>query len=708
MKRLIPILLLVATPLLAQTVTSSYFGLDFNSSNTSWPLFNQAPTPSWSGGVVRLHDSGTKLYDIFNGAATGSNCDPLAATPVTSGCNWTAFDKFAANALAHNAVLEYTFSKMPTSSYWSSYFPYTSSPSTTTAADDAFVAMVKAIRDHGGCTPTKQIGCISQWEIWNEPNNNGGTHSATNGSTPYWDGTIAQLVHLSRLVRDHVKTPARGGVDGVDPNSLVLGPGGAVQTNVGSSGISTTYSGTACDSTHPGGFSNGNLNVEAFTCLYLVTTGSGAGEGAGKDYIDAVTAHLYPASQTLSTMAEQPYTSRMAGVKTAMDLAGDTLCAHGVAPAAGVCDAFINTEWSWGTCSSPTTPRLGPSGCSVQLSGTGQTGSWRDDQAALLWKSYILGWHFGAMAQIWYGWDFQNGYGNLLCTGANATIGCALDATHTAYPYQQNAAWAFGAAQWMIGKTLTGCAATGSTWRCDFSGANGYSAVVTWNSGITGSPTTYNNVTQTRDIYGNITPVTGGSVTLTPNYYPVVIETIPVTGTAVPTVLVTQAFTDSHYEPLGTTSNAASAYLQKSANLSDLPDPAEAVRNLGLEARPLAIPAEWNGNPPAGQVLRTFIVPAYSTTALTVTIPANCSEFGANVTTAATANTAFTVKKNGTAICTLTVASGCTGTSCATAGTGGSQTTLTSNDVLTISGGGDATLAGVSFSISASATGGAL
>lgn len=127
-----------------------------------------------------------------------------------------------------------------------------------------------------------------------------------------------------------------------------------------------------------------------------------------------------------------------------------------------------------------------------------------------------------------------------------------------------------------------------------------------------------------------------------------------------------------------------------------------------LPPRPFVIPAEWNGIPPSGQVLRTFIVPTYSTTALTITIPANCAQFGANVTTAATGSTAFTVKKGATTICTLTVSASCTGTSCVTAGTGGSQTTLTSNDILTISGGGDATLAGISFSISASATGGAL
>jgi hypothetical protein len=580
MKKILLFLAIFATAAVAQTVPANFFGMHFNSANTAWPVITSAPTPKWNGGVVRLHDSGVKLYDIFNSASSGGTCDPRAATPVVSGCNWTNLDKYAANALANNATLTYVFSKMPTNSYWSACFPYTSSVPTGTTCDDAFVSMVKAIRDRVGCSPTKQIGCVSQWEIWNEPNNNGGTHTSSNGSTPYWDGTIANLVHISRLVRDHVKTTAKGGVDGIDANALVIGPGGAIQTNVGSSGVSTTYSGTACDNTHTGGYGNGNLNVEAFTCLYLITAGSGSGDLTGKDYIDAVTAHLYPNSQTLSTLAEQPLTSRAVGMKTTMTLASISLCGHGVSPLSGGCKALIDTETSWGTCSSPTTPRLGPTGCSVQVTGTGQTGSWADDQAAALWKKYLLSWWYGLSGVYWYGWDFQNGYGNLLCTADNLTIGCD-DATHSAYPYQQQAAKAWGAAQWMIGKTLTGCTTVNSTYSCFFSGPNGYSAVVPWNSGLIGVSTNYSNVTQTRDMYGNITPVTGGSVTLTPNYYPVVIETVPAVGSATPAFPITNKFADDHYEPKGSSSNAASAYVQKSANGSDFDDPPTTLANLG-------------------------------------------------------------------------------------------------------------------------------
>lgn len=585
MKKLFFAVVLISMGASAQ-VPSTYFGMDFNSSNTAWPVINQAPIPKWNGGVIRMHDSGTKLYDIFNGAATSTNCDPRG-TGVVSSCNWAALDKFAANALANNAVIEYTFSKMPTATYWSDCFAYTSSAPASTTCDNAFISMVKAIRDRVGCTATKKIGCVAQWEIWNEPNNNGGTHSTSNGGTPYWDGTIAQLVHVSRLVHDHVKTTAKGGIDGIDANALVIGPGGAVQTVVGSSGISTTTTGTVCTPT----FGNGNLNVEAFTCLYLATTGSGSGDSNGKAYVDAVTGHFYPSSQTLSTMAELPYTSRVAGMQTAMTLNTITQCGIGISPLSGGCKGLVNSEWSWGTCSSPTTPRLGPTGCSVQSSGTGQTGSWRDDQSALLVKSYHLGVKYGMMGQYWYGWEFMNGYGNLYCTGTNSTIGCAADSTHT-IPGQQSAAWAWGAVQWIVGKTLTGCTQTSSTWRCDYTGANGYKASVVWNSAGTGSSTTFTGITQTQDMYGNVTDQPTGSVTLTPNYYPVTIETIPATGSTTPPILLTDSYANSHYEAKGTTSNAASAYLQKTANLSDLDDYIASLTNLGHGRGTLAnIPA---------------------------------------------------------------------------------------------------------------------
>jgi hypothetical protein len=50
---------------------------------------------------------------------------------------------------------------------------------------------------------------------------------------------------------------------------------------------------------------------------------------------------------------------------------------------------------------------------------------------------------------------------------------------------------------------------------------------VLWNSARTGVAQTFTGVTQTRDMYGNITPVPDGTVTLTPNYYPITVETLP-------------------------------------------------------------------------------------------------------------------------------------------------------------------------------------
>ncbi len=105
--------------------------------------------------------------------------------------------------------------------------------------------------------------------------------------------------------------------------------------------------------------------------------------------------------------------------------------------------------------------------------------------------------------------------------------------------------------------------------------------------------------------------------------------------------------------------------------------------------------ANYNSVPPSGAYLLDWIVPTYSP-AVTITIPANCSGSTFKARTAATGSTVFTVAKNGSSICTATVA--ISGTTATWAGTG-SSTTLTTGDELTIVGGGDASLAGITISI---------
>lgn len=491
-------------------VPCSYWAMDMNTTSTAAPNVSAAPIPSRPFGVLRLHDNGADLTDIFGNSATGT-CN--TTTNVYTGCNWTAFDHWVSLANTGKYVLEYTFHKTPNFAG-----TFTSSP----PADAAFVAMVDAIRNRAGCTATVHTGCIAMWEVWNEPNNDGGTLSSTGSGVPYWSGSIENLVHVARLIHDEVKTVANGGVNGVDPNALILGPGVAgfgTYTNL--PGGTVTMSG-GC--THWG---NGNQAPEAFICEFLRRAGSGSGDLAGKAYTDMVTTHSYPNATGLSNMSEAGLVSHLGAIVTAMTDNSVTLCAHGnVGHGGGSCSQLGGTEDGWGGLSSGVFPRIGPDATnSVQVSGTGLTGSFRDDQAAFIFKRYQLMWSLGLDMSVWYGWDFQNGWGNLLCAASNTNIGCDLASSgFGSYPYQNLSATAYGAMQaWMLGKNLSGlCAQDGNaTWTCNWTGPYYYKAKSIWNSAQTGVSMSITGYPAKRDLYGAVSSFSG---TITPNWYPVVLE----------------------------------------------------------------------------------------------------------------------------------------------------------------------------------------
>lgn len=513
MRRIIPILFLVATAnLLAQSVPASYWAMDMNTTSTAAPNIPTAPTPARPFGVLRLHDNGADLMDIFGNVATGT-CN--TTTHVYTGCAWTSFDHWVSLATTGAYVLEYTFHKTPNFAG-----TYTSSP-----PDDAdMTAMVDAIRNRAGCTAVVHTGCIAMWEVWNEPNNDGGTLSSTSSGIPYWSGSLDDLVHIARIIHDEVKTPGNGGVNGVDPNALILGPGTAgfgTYTNL--PGGTVTMSGVC---THWG---SGNQFPEAFICEYLRRTGSGGGDSTGKAYTDIISTHSYPNGTALVDMSEAGLVSHLGGTVTAMTDNSVTLCAHGtVGQGGGACSQLMSTEDGWGGVVSGTYPRIGPDGTnSVQVSGTGLTGSFRDDQAAFLFKRYQLMWSLGLDMSVWYGWDFQNGWGNLLCSGANTNIGCDLTSSgNPSYPYQNKSAATYGSMQaWMIGKKMTGnCSQDGNaTWTCNWTGPYYYQAKTLWNSAQTGVSMSIPGYAQKRDQYGTITAFSG---TITPNWYPVVLERV--------------------------------------------------------------------------------------------------------------------------------------------------------------------------------------
>lgn len=111
--------------------------------------------------------------------------------------------------------------------------------------------------------------------------------------------------------------------------------------------------------------------------------------------------------------------------------------------------------------------------------------------------------------------------------------------------------------------------------------------------------------------------------------------------------------------------------------------------------RPWAQEVTWNGIVPSSTYLLIYAVPTYSP-AVNISIPTNCAGSTFKVYTATTSASTFTVAKNGTTICTATVAAGTTTVSW---GSIGGTNTLTSSDVLTVIGGGDATLANFGLAI---------
>lgn len=100
----------------------------------------------------------------------------------------------------------------------------------------------------------------------------------------------------------------------------------------------------------------------------------------------------------------------------------------------------------------------------------------------------------------------------------------------------------------------------------------------------------------------------------------------------------------------------------------------------------------WNSVPPVG----SYFLDLYWTGSDTLQIPANCSTWLVKARNAASGSSTITVSKNGSPVCTFTFAIGST---TATAGTGGSTVNLSNNDHLTITGGGDATLSGITLNL---------
>ena len=392
-----------------------------------------------------------------------------------------------------------------------------------------------------GCSTADgtDTGCFSYFSGMNEPNHQG---CATNGTSGFWC-YIPNLIHLYALERPLIRA--------YDTNVKLFGPESAGFNN-------TAYTETSpCPTT--GGLGYGSSSYSGgYVCEFLTTNGSGTGEGTGASYIDGISDHYYPGSSTLSTMVEANATTHQDRMWSAATAAGITLCPRGQTSANG-CTELANTEYDWGT--SGTTPRINSSNDNTPGNNANgvcpnsddylASGCWMNDQAAFLIKSIVLGLD-GADSSIngadsfvnsanvttrfiWYKWADNDYYGGLYCqqsgTGSLDTWNdCATSTAYPSGPFQKPAASAFGTAySWLVGLTPSGhCSATNGVNSCPFTGANGYTALVIWDSFITSSASaaTFNTAgyTQYRDMFGHLVAPVPASLQV--GYSPLLLENL--------------------------------------------------------------------------------------------------------------------------------------------------------------------------------------
>jgi hypothetical protein len=126
--------------------------------------------------------------------------------------------------------------------------------------------------------------------------------------------------------------------------------------------------------------------------------------------------------------------------------------------------------------------------------------------AAFIARWYILHWAAGYSQANWYQWD-------------NPEIGTLCATTHPCSPAAVPVA-AYGQTySWLLGKVMyNGCSVAGDyvTWTCVLSGPGGYTGLIVWDTaGYEGyAPPNSSLYKQYRDLSGNVTAYSGGSVTV--------------------------------------------------------------------------------------------------------------------------------------------------------------------------------------------------
>lgn len=147
-------------------------------------------------------------------------------------------------------------------------------------------------------------------------------------------------------------------------------------------------------------------------------------------------------------------------------------------------------------------------------------GGWRagelmeaDVQAGYVARQYTLMAYAGVERYYWYQWDNPGGWGSMW----SSTSGPQPSAT--AYAEIR---------KWLVGASLScGVNSNGTTWRCQLSRPNYYSAQIVWDT--VGGISYYvgTRYTQYRDLEGNVSPLRPGS-TVTLGIKPVLLESFSV------------------------------------------------------------------------------------------------------------------------------------------------------------------------------------
>jgi uncharacterized protein YjdB len=414
-----------------------------------------SPIPGTMAGTGRIWDSASAQWPNLNTASNTfvwTNLDAVLAAYQTAGIH----DVF------------YTLWRVPN---------WASSNKTDTSCDFAG----QGASSEGECDLPTDInpdgsGTNLTWRTWVQniaQHVNSPGYSATHAHIGYWEacnecfrsptlypgyssssdqvaykGTYAQLVRLMQdarcIILGHPKDPitalnttcgqAGYPVTGIDPTAQMVMP---------STGPLTTTGGK----TSP--YVQAMQNLLYCTCSGKSCSASSTGcptGSAGSAAVDIINAHIYPKPDT-----PEQIPTEVASVRSALQ-------------ASDLAKPFWNGEGGWGiTSHNPEVDEGDP-----------------DLEAAFIARFQIMAWASGLARSYWYEWD-NSTHGALW--NSTSIKGCTT-------PFGSGDTCEAGIANqqvydWMVGSTLTGCSANGTTWTCGLIQSSGTQAEIVWDTSQT-------------------------------------------------------------------------------------------------------------------------------------------------------------------------------------------------------------------------------